>query len=211
MAACDETLKLLCNLLARLPDKASFFDNFLASLFELLRRVAIPSPPLQPPVLSLINCLVFSRLENAAEGLPCHVHVFPSHENNANVDLLSKILSLAAQSYSSEDLEKHASPLVQLLLRVVEISPPQPKTRLKSLILPSNEDRKTVLGEGDSLSAILLRAATTIAPSKLRSLIPALFFELSDRDPRRLVHNVGYGYGFGFFGFSWDTTPAQFG
>lgn len=43
-----------------------------------------------------------------------------------------------------------------------------------------------------------LRGATSVASSKLRSLIPALFFELSDRDPRRLVYNVGYGYGSGF-------------
>lgn len=198
MVACDETLKLLCNLLAHLPDKASFFDDFLAPLFELLKNVAIPSPPLQPPVSSLINCLVFSKLENAAEGQPCHAHVFPSDENNANVDRLSKILSLAAQSYGSEDLEKHGSPLVQLLLKVAEISPPQPKARLKSHILPSDEDRETVLGEGNSLSAILLRAASSVTSSKLRYLIPALFFELSDRDPRRLVHNVGYGYGSGF-------------
>ena len=198
LVACHETLKLLCNLLAHLPDKALFFDDFLAPLFELLRRVAIPSPPLQPPVSSLINCLVFSKLENAAEGQPRHADVFPNHENNANVERLSKILSLAAQSYGSEDLEKHGSPLVQLLLKVAEIAPPQPKARLKSHVLPSDEDRETVLGEGNSLSAILLRAASSVTSSKLRYLIPSLFFELSDRDPRRLVHNVGYGYGSGF-------------
>lgn len=87
------------------------------------------------------------------KGQPRHTHVFPSHEDNANVDRLSKTLSLTAQSYGSEILDKHGSPFVQTLLEAAEISPPQPKARLKSLILPSNEDRKTALGEGNSLSA----------------------------------------------------------
>ena len=167
MAACDETLKLLCNLLARLPNKASLSDDdFLSPLFSLLRRVAIPSPPLQSPVSSLVNYLVFSKLEIAAEGQSCHSYVFPNDEKNANVDRLSKIRSLAAQSYGSEGLDKHGSPLIQLLVKVAEISPPPPKARLKSLILPLNEDRETVLGEGNSLSAVLLRAASSVVSSK---------------------------------------------
>lgn len=210
MAACDETLKLLCNLLARLPNKASLSDDdFLSPLFSLLRRVAIPSPPLQSPVSSLVNYLVFSKLEIAAEGLPCHAYVFPSDEKNANVDRLSKIRSLAAQSYGSGGLDEHGSPLIQFLVKVAEISPPPPKARLKSLILPLNEDRETVLGEGNSLSAILLRAASSVVSSKFRLLIPALFFELSDRDPRRLVHNVGYGYGSGLLVSLGIQLPAN--
>ena len=128
---CDEILKLLCNLLSHLSNKTSLSDDFLAPLFQLLRRIAISSPPLQSLVSSLINCLVCSELGNAAEGQPCHAGVFPSHENNANVDHLTKILSLAAQSYGSEGLDKHASPLVQLLLKFAEVSPPQPMARFE--------------------------------------------------------------------------------
>ncbi|KAJ6116197.1 hypothetical protein N7523_005536 [Penicillium sp. IBT 18751x] len=198
LAACQETLKLLSNLMALSPNNNSSFNVCLAPIFDLLRSVAIPSPPLQPPISSLINCLVFYRFEHATESTSCHGCVFPLQDSNTNVDRLSLILKLAAQFYNDEELDKHGAPLVQTLLRIAEISPEGPKARLKSHILPSSEDRRTVLGVGNSLSAILLRAATSIASRDLRLLLPSLFFELSDKDPGRLVHNVGYGYASGF-------------
>ncbi|ODM19678.1 hypothetical protein SI65_04663 [Aspergillus cristatus] len=44
----------------------------------------------------------------------------------------------------------------------------------------------------------MLRLSVSIAADRLRVLIPALLFELSDNAPQLLMRNVGYGYAAGF-------------
>lgn len=107
------------------------------------------------------------------------------------MDRLVRVLDLATRAYNGEEMDRHVSPLVQVLVPIAELAPPGPKARLRALLLPSNPDRERVLGTGDSLPARLLRLSAALMAPNLRQLVPALLFELSDKDVQRFVHNVG--------------------
>lgn len=164
----------------------------------MLNNVPIPTPPLQPLVSSLINSLTRLDLECKNSGSITQNPLFPEFDNNINVNRLAHILDLASQAYNDEEMDKYGSPLVQVLLRIAEFAPSGPKAHLRSILLPSDRDRKGVLGRDNSLPARLLRLSTSLMAPHLRELIPALFFELSDKKVERFVHNVGYGFAAGF-------------
>ncbi|KAF2254367.1 hypothetical protein BU26DRAFT_527508 [Trematosphaeria pertusa] len=143
-----------------------------------------------PPILWLINSLVRLDLvdtntQNSEQG-----HLFPQFDSNINMDRLVRVLDLATRAYNGEEMDRHVSPLVQVLVPIAELAPPGPKARLRALLLPSNPDRERVLGTGDSLPARLLRLSAALMAPNLRQLVPALLFELSDKDVQRFVHNL---------------------
>ncbi|KAF1958174.1 hypothetical protein CC80DRAFT_558968 [Byssothecium circinans] len=208
ISACSESLKLLYNLLAHYPHHAPRFSESLLPILKILNNVTVPSPPLQPPISSLINPLVYLDLGDTNTRNSEQDHLFPRFDNNINVDRLVHILDLATRAYNDEEMDKHVSPLVQVLVRIAELALPGPKARLRALLLPSNADRERVLGTGDSLPARLLRLSAALAAPNLRQIVPALLFELSDKDVQRFVHNIGYGYAAGFLQINGLQLPS---
>jgi hypothetical protein len=193
-----ETLKLLYNLSAKYAKGGASFYPCLEPILKILHQLPIPWPPLQPPLTWLINSLV-NLTDNQKTGKPSTGSpIFPSSNENTHIERLVQILRMAAEKHSDEEMDTNGAPLVQVLLQIAESAPAGPKARLRELLLPSAKDREGVLGTGDSLSARLLRLSTAPVANHLRQLIPALLFELSDKDVEKFVHNIGYGFAAGF-------------
>ncbi|THX66866.1 hypothetical protein D6D05_10082 [Aureobasidium pullulans] len=193
---CCEHLKLLYNILANYPHQRWRFRSTLSPILEFLNSVAIVSPPLEPPVSLLINALVHFDFENQEDHL--RTLLFPGSQGTIYLDLLTRILDLAVDCYTTSELDLRASPLVQVLLRISSIAPPGPKSYLCALLMPSEKDRESVLGKGSSLSSKLLSLFNEISAPHLKELLPALYFELSDNHVDLFVKNVGYGLAAGF-------------
>jgi Guanine nucleotide exchange factor synembryn len=200
VAACNETLKLLYNVTNFYQHQAPAFSKSILPILKMLKNVPLTTPPLQPPVSSLIHALIHLDIEDKKARIFTvnQNPMFPVFDTNINIEQLIHILDLALQAYSDDEVDKFVAPLVQVLLRISEFAPVGPKARMRALLLPSAKDREKVLGQGDSLPARLLRlSAAPLAPN-LRQHVPALLFELSDKDARRFVQNVGYGFAAGF-------------
>lgn len=160
ISACSESLKLLYNLTAHCPHQAYLFFESLLPILKMLNNVPIHSPPLQPPVSWLINSLVHLDLEDKEARQSTQNPLFPQFDSNLNVDRLACILNLAVRAYNDEGIDNQGSPPVQVLLRIAEFAPPDPKAYLGALLVPSDQDRERVFGKGDSLPARLLRLST---------------------------------------------------
>lgn len=156
----------------------------------MLDKVSIPSPPLEPPVSLLISCL--ASIPFYDKSYVTGSRPFPAF----NVDKLTEILDLSVRAYRHDDMDSIV-PLIGLLLLIAQSASSEVKVRLRTRLLPADQDRTTVLGQGDSLSHRLLRLGTEPMTPRLKDLVPALLFELSDKDPKQFVHNIGFGYGAG--------------
>lgn len=211
VSACVETLKLLYNLTNFYPHQSSAFSKSILPILKMIKNCAISTPPLQPPLATLINSLIHLDIEDKKERVftVATNPMFPMFDTNINIDRLIHILDLALSTYSDEDMDKHVAPLVQVLLRIAEFAPPPPKARMRVLLLPSDKDREKVLGQGDSLPARLLRQSAAPMAPNLRQHVPALLFELSEKDARRFVRNVGYGFAAGFLVSNGVQIPAS--
>ncbi|KAF2834996.1 hypothetical protein M501DRAFT_989194 [Patellaria atrata CBS 101060] len=198
MAACDEVLKLLYTLIAKHPSSEPLFSSSVTPVLKLFTSFSLASPPLQPPISSLINALSILPLPKQSDNASGFTDLFPESDSHIIVDRLDNILLSTIESSTPSDLDAQISPLIQSLLRIAEVAPANLKTHLQSQLLPSSEDREKVLGTGDSLPMRLLRLTNVPSAPHLMELIPALLFELSDKDPRKLVQNIGYGYAAGY-------------
>lgn len=186
-----EILKLTCNIAAFYPLQSSEFSASCRPILQMLSALAIPSPPLQPPVSSLINCLVFIVPNEPSKFMP-------TVYEEVHIARLIHILDIATQAYEEDHLDQCCSPLVQLLLLISQTAPSGIKALLQTLLLPTDKDREKVLGTDNSLPSRVLRLSTSITASQLRVLIQQLLFELSSNDEEQLVRNIGYGYASGF-------------
>lgn len=124
--------------------------------------------------------------------------LFPKFDPNSNADRLIKVLDCAVRQYRAEQLEQVATPLVSLLRKIYDFAPDAVKLHVRSLLLPSTEERAQPLGTSDTLSAHLLRLSTSAVAPGLRETVSNFLFELSDRDATSFVRNVGYGFASGF-------------
>lgn len=199
MDALCEITKLVCNIAALYPLQSSEFSTSCRPILQILSAVEIPSPPLQPPVSSLINCLVFIVPDLSIDYEEAHI----TH--------LVRILDQATQAYPADQLDRSCSPLAQLLLLISQSAPARIKALLQTLLLPTATDRERVLGTDDSLPSRLLRISTSLTAGQLRVLIPRLLFELSNKDEERFVRNIGYGYASGFLYSMGNTNSAADG
>jgi hypothetical protein len=77
-------------------------------------------------------------------------------------------------------------------------APEQTRQFLRSKLLPAEEDRENVLGQGNSLPARLLRNSTNPVAPQFGATVSELFFNMSDNDASTFVQNVGYGFASGF-------------
>jgi hypothetical protein len=76
---------------------------------------------------------------------------------------------------------------VTLIWKVYEIAPEDVQRHMRNAVLPSDEDRKQVLGRADSLSSRLLRLMTNLSTLSLRESLSSLLFEMSGKDARAFV------------------------
>ncbi|KAI4841885.1 hypothetical protein E4T44_07626 [Aureobasidium sp. EXF-8845] len=194
--ACNENLKLLHNLTTKVPLHVWRFRSALAPILEIMNKTLVMPRPLQPPMSLLINAMVNLDLQQE-EGQTLNP-LFPESNETVYLDKLADILDLALRSYTTEDLDRLGSPLVQVLLQISKAAPIGPKSHLCTIFLPSEKDRENVLGKGDSLPSRLLSLFNQVAAPHLSILVPAFYLELSDNDVDAFVGHVGYGLAAGF-------------
>lgn len=182
--ALAETLKLLFNITAHDPDVASLFSGCVEDLFSILVHMKLPSPTLQQPVNLILNALM--NLEMKEEVCTDKV-----------TSKLIEILNEATDPRSEQDLDQEAMPLMTLLRQVYVAASSSIEQSMKDRLLPNDEQRDKPLGQDDTLPSRLLRL-TSSSKFALKDNLLTLLFELSDSDPTKFIHNIGYGYAAGF-------------
>ncbi|KAK0734299.1 guanine nucleotide exchange factor [Lasiosphaeria miniovina] len=194
--ALEETLKLLFNVTNFCSERVSKFAPAVSHIVTLLCKDDIPATrtPLVPPFSLFINALVNLDLSSG----PAQAALFPASEPEVSANRLIDLLDLALKAYPESELEQTTSPLVCVILSVYEHAPDAVRRATQGRLLPTEDDRKNVLGKGDTLPARLLRNSTNALAPQLRTAISQLLFDMSDKDATKFVKNVGYGFASGF-------------
>jgi hypothetical protein len=190
-----ETLKLLFNISHFCPQRSQAFTPAIPHILTILgKRQIIPSKPLEAPVGPLINSLLNLDLKDA-EAMHA---LFPKVDPTFNAARFVDLLDLAIRSYKENELDQQVSPLLTLMRKLYEVAPTDVQSYMKTLLLPSDSDRKQPLGRTETLSSRLLRLSSSPLAPQSREGISSLLFEMSDKDARKFVKNVGYGFASGF-------------
>jgi hypothetical protein len=201
--ALAETLKLLFNVTNFAKAHISSFDAALPQITAILCSHAVPQTktPLDPPFSLLINALLNLDLNTPT----AQSALYPEAEPARVANRLTHLLDLAMKSYTDTNLDQFVSPLICVLSLVYEHAPATPETNdnpvratIRTALLPTEEDRKTVLGKTETLPSRLLRNWTNPLAPQFRSAIAHLYFDLSSKDAAQFIENVGYGYASGF-------------
>ncbi|KAK3694631.1 guanine nucleotide exchange factor [Podospora appendiculata] len=193
--ALSETLRLLFNITKFCSDHVELFTPAIAPITTLLSNHDIkPDAPLSPPFGPLINALMNLKLDSKS----AHTSLFPKSDPSCITERLVQLLDQAMKSYPSGELELHVTPLVCVISSLHEHAPDDIRKSIRASLLPTEEDRKTVLGKGDSLASRLLQNSTNPVAPELRKSISHLLFEMSDKDASTFIENVGYGFASGF-------------
>lgn len=193
--ALTETLKLFFNVTHYCKEKLSEFEAALAHIVALLWRQEVPTTrPLDPPFGPLVNALVnfdFSTDKSKA--------VLYAKPDTTKVSArITHILDISLKQYQGNDLDSVVTPVVGVVSKLYENAPLDVQKKLQKTLLPTPEDRQSVLGTGTTLSARLLKNSTNPLAPALRNAISHLQFDLSDKDASKFVENVGYGFASGF-------------
>lgn len=191
-----ETLKLMFNVTHFCKAKVDSFAPAIPHVLTLLtKRNFEPSKPLDGPFSPLVNSLFNLELDKKE----AQASLFP--ENGPEIvvaERLIEIFDLAMKNYGENELEHTVTPLVSVLRLVYDSAPDEVKIFIRGKLLPTAEDRREVLGRGETLPARLLRNLTNALAPQLREAISHFVFEMSDKDASKFVDNVGYGYASGF-------------
>lgn len=201
--AMGELLKLTFNFTYYYPDLIPRFTAARQPLIDLLLRLPLSRPSLQPPLTLVINALLNLDLGGTTEenGSALNEKDGTSDFIEGSTRLIGRlvvILQDAIKSMRESELDQAAAPIFTLLRRIYGLADGEGKAAMRKALLPGEKDREQPLGQGDSLSARLLRLSTSPHLSTLRENISSLLFELSDKDANQFVRNIGYGYASGF-------------
>lgn len=183
---CSASLRLLSSLAARYESHSHLFLDAVDPVLGMLSETTIASPPLQPPVSLLVNCLPVLPIQK---------------KTTISVDAVDKLIEILKEClyfYKSQDKEGEFMPLLFGLQRIAQSEATDAKARLQERLIPTDEDRKIALGKGNTLPHKVLHMSNMSASPEVREVIMALFFELSDKDPSMFVHNVGFGNAAGY-------------
>ncbi|KAM6534052.1 hypothetical protein FALCPG4_006989 [Fusarium falciforme] len=181
------SLRLLSTLAVRAESQAHRFLPSLEPILDLLSKVPATVSHADLPASVLISCLVSIPIDQREE--------FPVSTVDKLVNLLQEAIPKA--DGSSKAADKELLPLLVVLHRLAQSKPSDARKRLAEHILPSDEDRTEALGKGESLPHRLLKLTSTTVEPELREMIVNLFFEISDKDPNKFVHHVGFGHAAG--------------
>ncbi|KAK0657233.1 guanine nucleotide exchange factor [Cercophora newfieldiana] len=189
-----ESLKLLFNItsLCKTVDSSPAVPPLITLLSKL--DVAPQQAPLSPPLGQIVNALMNANLESE----DAKASLYPEEIAGSVTEKLIQLLDLSMKVYSDNDLETAVSPLVCLISRIHEHAPPSTRDFIRKKLLPTEEDRQGVLGQGDNLPARLLQNWTNVLAPQLRTAIAEVFFDMSDKDATKFIENVGYGFASGF-------------
>ncbi len=188
-----ETLKLFFNMTYFCPSRISALTAALPSILRLiLKRPANASNPMEPPMGQLLNSLVNLDLEASASDF------FPKSDPKIYAERFVTLLDLTTAAYPEKELEKEASPILTVMRKIYAMAPQSLKLHMRLLLLPTAEDRAQPLGQGDTLSSRILRLSTSALCPNARETLSNLLFEMSDKDAKNFVQNVGYGFASGF-------------
>lgn len=198
-----ETLKLMFNITYYYPDLTTRFTPSIEPLVSLVMHHPLPTPPLQPPISYILNALLNMDLKSAEKKTPLGPNaesspLFPYTNPEQVLDRLISILDNAIRSTLESELDQAAAPLCTLLRRAYELASPQVQSWMRWTLLPREQDRDKPLGQGETISARLLRLSCSPHLPTLRENISSLLFELSDKDANKFVKNIGYGFASGF-------------
>jgi len=172
--------------------QAHLFIPSVQSVFDLLDKVTIPTPPMQLPVSLLVGCLASVPFhDKSRKGVS-----FPK----ANVGKLIDVVDASLRTYAGKAGEMNLLTPMVALHRVAQAADLESDTikQLKERLLPSEEDRKEVLGRGQTLPHRLLRFGVNSTSPELRDPTLSLLFELSNKEPREFIRNVGFGNAIGY-------------
>ncbi|KAI0599828.1 guanine nucleotide exchange factor [Biscogniauxia sp. FL1348] len=193
--ALTETLKLLFNITHWCKDRVSAFTPAIPHIITLLcKGVFQTEKPLDNPVGSLVNVLL--NLDIGTKEV--HSSLYPQAEPSILADHLVELLARSKAAYSEKDLDSSVTPLIGVIRAVHEHAPEDVKSSIRSRLLPTEDDRKQVLGHSNSLASWLLKNSTNPSSPELRNIISDLLFDMSDNDASKFVENVGYGFASGF-------------
>lgn len=201
-----ETLKLMFNVTHFCREKVSCFTSAVPHIVALLWKQDISgAKPLDPPFGALVNALLNLNLK--ADKI--RSSLYPRSEPTKVSARLVELLGHAFQAYKDSELETTVTPLVSLVGKFYEKAPDAVRQHLRDSLLPTVEDRKAVLGRGETLSARLLKNSTNPMAPALRDAISQLLFDLTDNDASKFVENVGYGFASGFLFQNNMPVPAS--
>ena len=189
--ALTETTKLLYNLTSKYPGQMYFLSQTVESLISVARDIALPSGPLGPPLAQILNALAI---------LEWPVSLNKGREDSM-LDLAHRSIELLDQSTSSLQPVQLETMLIALLTttrKLIELSYMKVQQLLRLSLLPQDEERDKPLGQSRSLASRVLRLHTSGGLTILPEAISGLLFDLSNRDARTFVHNIGYGHAAGY-------------
>ena len=188
-----ETLKLFFNITYFCPSSIAALSPAVPHVLRLiLKRSVDDQKPMDPPMGQLMNALINLDLE-ANEG-----SFFPAKDPKAIAERFIHLLDLTTSAYEEKDLEKEASPILTVMRKIYAMAPQPVKLHMRCLLLPTEEDRAQPLGQSDTLSSRILRLSTSPVCPNARETLSNLLFEMSDKDAKNFVQNVGYGFASGF-------------
>ncbi|KAL2270990.1 hypothetical protein VTJ83DRAFT_361 [Remersonia thermophila] len=209
--ALAETLKLVFNVTNFAKSHLASFDGALSHIAAILldHPPAPASSPLDPPFNLLINPLLNLDLSRPS----AQAALYPTTAPSRVTDRLIQLLDLAMKIYTDDQLDQNVSPLLCALSNLYK-NAPSPNNNasdsekstddndvgasIRSQLLPTDEDRKLVLGKTETLPSRLLRNWTNALAPQFRNAVGNLYFDLSGGDAGKFVENVGYGYASGF-------------
>ncbi|KAF7597288.1 hypothetical protein BBP40_008131 [Aspergillus hancockii] len=204
-----DTLKLIFNV-SKLYGLSATFAPSIPHIFKMITRIDIPAKPLDGLLSYLLNCLSTLDLENK-KGKPFDNNpLFPTFNQNCNVDKLINILDQATSSYTPQELETKAIPLLHSLITIYELAPDGARKYMEWLLLPEDNDRSQPIGQSDTLSSKLLKLSTAPSPN-LKTAISELMFVLSGKNAENLTKNIGYGFAAGLLATRGMEIPKTAG
>ncbi|TGJ80865.1 hypothetical protein E0Z10_g7906 [Xylaria hypoxylon] len=193
--ALTETLKLLFNITHHCKQKASSFTQAVPHIVTILCKGSFQvDKPLDQPIGPLVNSLL--NLDLGAKEVQSSL--YPPAKPTALSDRLISLLDQSRARYQDEELDSTVTPLLGVIQGVHGHASQDVQISMRQKLLPTEADRKEVLGQSGSLPSWLLNNSTNAVAPKLREMISDVLFDLSDKNASRFVENVGYGFASGF-------------
>jgi len=191
-----EDLRLLYNVSRVCPATAPSLSPAIPHILTLLCNLDAPTSqrPLDAPVSPVLHSLLNLQFESK----DAQSALFPEEGVSPGVEKLVKLLDLSVGAYADGEIDAIVTPLILVITVIYAHAPEQARQYLRSKLLPAEEDRQNVLGQGDSLPARLLRNSTNPVAPQFSATVSELFFNMSDNDASTFVQNVGYGFASGF-------------
>ncbi|TLS21054.1 uncharacterized protein PpBr36_10859 [Pyricularia pennisetigena] len=194
--ALSETLKMMFAFLRFCPKHSARFTGAAGHILTLICQRPLPAESvLDPPFGPLINALCSLDLKDKSLASS----LFPKRDPTHVISRLINILDRALGEFKGSDMDDATITLLAGSLCVIfEVAPEPVRIFMQARLLPTDEDRKEVLGRTESLPSKLLKMMTNAMAPSSRKAISHLLFNLSDKDAAKFVEKVGYGYASGF-------------